>query len=114
VLDTSEFTVHSIKEVVRTFFEAVVLVCWSCSSSAVAAGDRDSDPGGTVSIIGTFAAMHLLGFSINMLTMFGMILAIGLVVGRRIVVVENVEANITKKISPLEAAKQAMTEIAAR
>jgi multidrug efflux pump len=66
-----------------------------------------------VSIIGTFVGMHLLGFSINMLTMFGMILAIGLVVDDAIVVVENVEANITsKKLSPLEAAKQAMTEIA--
>ena len=49
-----------------------------------------------VSIIGTFIGMHMLGFSINMLTMFGMILAIGLVVDDAIVVVENVEVNITK------------------
>jgi multidrug efflux pump len=66
-----------------------------------------------VSIVGTFAGMHLLGFSINMLTMFGMTLAIGLVVDDAIVVVENVETNITKhRLSPLEAAKRAMTEIA--
>jgi multidrug efflux pump len=57
--------------------------------------------------------MHLIGFSINMLTMFGMILAIGLVVDDAIVVVESVEVNITQKgLAPLEAAKQAMTEIA--
>ena len=66
-----------------------------------------------VSIVGTFVGMHMLGFSINMLTMFGMILAIGLVVDDAIVVVENVEVNIAQKgLSPLEAAKQAMTEIA--
>ena len=66
-----------------------------------------------VSIIGTFVGMHLLGFSVNMLTMFGMILAIGLVVDDAIVVVENVEVNISQKgLSPLEASKQAMTEIA--
>ena len=66
-----------------------------------------------VSIIGTFIGMHLFGFSINMLTMFGMILAIGLVVDDAIVVVETVESNMTtKKLSPFEAAKAAMTEIA--
>jgi len=66
-----------------------------------------------VSIIGTFIGMHLLGFSINMLTLFGMILAIGLVVDDAIVVVENVEANMTKHgLSALEASKKAMTEIA--
>ena len=66
-----------------------------------------------VSIIGTFVGMHLLGFSINMLTLFGLILAIGLVVDDAIVVVENVEANMAGKgLSALQAAKEAMTQIA--
>ena len=66
-----------------------------------------------VSIIGTFIGMHLLGFSINMLTLFGLILAIGLVVDDAIVVVENVEANMTGKgLTALQAAKEAMTQIA--
>jgi hydrophobe/amphiphile efflux-1 (HAE1) family protein len=114
VLDTSEFTLYSIDKVVHTFFEAVVLVVLVVfvflQSVRATIIPILAVP---VSIIGTFVGMHLLGFSINMLTMFGMILAIGLVVDDAIVVVENVEANITKhKLSPLEAAKQAMTEIA--
>ena len=114
VLDTSEFTLYSIDKVVHTFFEAVVLVVLVVfvflQSLRATVIPILAVP---VSIVGTFAGMHLLGFSINMLTMFGMILAIGLVVDDAIVVVENVEVNITKKGSrPLEAAKQAMTEIA--
>jgi hydrophobe/amphiphile efflux-1 (HAE1) family protein len=114
VLDTSEFTLYSIDKVVHTFFEAVVLVVLVVfvflQSLRATVIPILAVP---VSIIGTFAGMHLLGFSINMLTMFGMTLAIGLVVDDAIVVVENVEVNITKhKLAPLEAAKQAMTEIA--
>ena len=114
VLDTSQFTLYSIDKVVHTFFEAVVLVVLVVfvflQSLRATVIPILAVP---VSIIGTFVGMHLLGFSINMLTMFGMILAIGLVVDDAIVVVENVEANIaSKKLSPLEAAKQAMTEIA--
>ncbi len=114
VLDTSEFTLYSIDKVVHTFFEAVILVVLVVfvflQSLRATVIPILAVP---VSIIGTFAGMHLLGFSINMLTMFGMILAIGLVVDDAIVVVENVEVNITKhKLAPLEAAKQAMTEIA--
>ena len=114
VLDTSEFTLYSIEKVVHTFFEAVVLVVLVVfvflQSLRATVIPILAVP---VSIIGTFAGMHLLGFSINMLTMFGMTLAIGLVVDDAIVVVENVETNITKhKLSPLAAAKQAMTEIA--
>ena len=114
VLDTSEFTLYSIEKVVHTFFEAVVLVVLVVfvflQSLRATVIPILAVP---VSIIGTFAGMHLLGFSINMLTMFGMTLAIGLVVDDAIVVVENVETNITKhKLSPLEAAKRAMTEIA--
>src|SRR5262245_37822307 len=114
VLDTSQFTLHSINEVVHTFFEAVVLVVLVVfvflQSLRATVIPILAVP---ISIVGTFVGMHLVGFSINMLTMFGMILAIGLVVDDAIVVVENVEANIGQKgLAPLEAAKQAMTEIA--
>jgi multidrug efflux pump len=114
VLDTSQFTLFSIEKVVHTFFEAVVLVVLVVfvflQSLRATLIPILAVP---VSIVGTFMGMHLLGFSINMLTMFGMILAIGLVVDDAIVVVENVEVNITQKgLAPLEAAKQAMTEIA--
>jgi hydrophobe/amphiphile efflux-1 (HAE1) family protein len=114
VLDTSQFTLYSIDKVVHTFFEAVVLVVLVVfvflQSLRATIIPILAVP---VSLIGTFVGMHMLGFSINMLTMFGMILAIGLVVDDAIVVVENVEVNITQKgLAPLAAAKQAMTEIA--
>lgn len=114
VLDTSLFTINSIEKVVHTFFEAVVLVVLVVfvflQSLRATVIPILAVP---VSIIGTFVGMHLFGFSINMLTMFGMILAIGLVVDDAIVVVETVEANMTtKKLSAFEAAKAAMTEIA--
>jgi len=114
VLDTSQFTLYSIDKVVHTFFEAVILVVLVVfvflQSLRATIIPILAVP---VSIVGTFVGMHMLGFSINMLTMFGMILAIGLVVDDAIVVVENVEVNITqKKLAPLAAAKQAMTEIA--
>jgi multidrug efflux pump len=113
-LDTSLFTLNSIDKVVHTFFEAVVLVVavvfLFLQSLRATIIPILAVP---VSIIGTFIGMHLLGFSINMLTLFGMILAIGLVVDDAIVVVENVEANMTKHgLSALEASKRAMTEIA--
>ncbi|HXI36073.1 MAG TPA: efflux RND transporter permease subunit, partial [Burkholderiales bacterium] len=113
VLDTSQFTLYSIDKVVHTFFEAVILVVLVVfvflQSLRATVIPILAVP---VSIVGTFVGMHLLGFSINMLTMFGMILAIGLVVDDAIVVVENVEVNISKGLAPLEAAKQAMSEIA--
>ena len=114
VLDTSQFTLASIDKVVHTFFEAVVLVVavvfLFLQSLRATIIPILAVP---VSIIGTFVGMHLLGFSVNMLTLFGMILAIGLVVDDAIVVVENVEANMTKRaLSALEAAKAAMSEIA--
>jgi multidrug efflux pump len=113
-LDTSLFTLNSIDKVVHTFFEAVVLVVavvfLFLQSLRATLIPILAVP---VSIIGTFIGMHLLGFSVNMLTMFGMILAIGLVVDDAIVVVENVEVNMTKHgLSALEASKRAMTEIA--
>jgi hydrophobe/amphiphile efflux-1 (HAE1) family protein len=114
VLDTSIFTLASVDKVVHTFFEAVVLVVavvfLFLQSLRATVIPILAVP---VSIIGTFIGMHLLGFSVNMLTLFGMILAIGLVVDDAIVVVENVEVNMTKHgLSALEASKRAMTEIA--
>jgi multidrug efflux pump len=113
-LDTSLFTLNSIDKVVHTFFEAVVLVVLVVflflQSLRTTIIPILAVP---VSIIGAFIGMHLLGFSINMLTLFGMILAIGLVVDDAIVVVENVEVNMTKHgLSALEASKRAMAEIA--
>ncbi len=113
-LDTSLFTLNSIDKVVHTFFEAVVLVVLVVflflQSLRATVIPILAVP---VSIIGAFIGMHLLGFSINMLTLFGMILAIGLVVDDAIVVVENVEVNMTKHgLSALEASKRAMAEIA--
>ena len=113
-LDTSLFTLNSIDKVVHTFFEAVVLVVLVVfvflQSLRATLIPILAVP---VSIVGTFVGMHLLGFSINMLTMFGMILAIGLVVDDAIVVVESVEATwSTKGLSALEAAKLTMTQIA--
>ena len=94
VLDTSLFTLNSIDKVVHTFFEAVILVVLVVfvflQTLRATVIPILAVP---VSIIGTFVGMYLFGFSINMLTMFGMILAIGLVVDDAIVVVETVEAN---------------------
>ena len=90
--DTQQYVKVSIKEVVKTLLEAMVLVfCvvllflqnWRATLIPMLAVP--------VSLIGTFAAMYLLGFSINMLTLFGMVLAIGIVVDDAIVVLENVE-----------------------
>jgi multidrug efflux pump len=113
-LDTSLFTLNSIDKVVHTFFEAVVLVVLVVfvflQSLRATVIPILAVP---ISIVGTFIGMHLLGFSVNMLTMFGLILAIGLVVDDAIVVVENVEANMAAKHLPaLEAAKVAMAQIA--
>ncbi len=114
VLDTSLFTLNSIDKVVHTFFEAVVLVVavvfLFLQSLRATVIPILAVP---VSIVGAFVGMHLAGFSINMLTLFGLILAIGLVVDDAIVVVENVEVNMTQHgLSALEASKRAMAEIA--
>jgi len=113
-MDTTEFTRASISDVVHTFFEAVALVVIVVfvflQSLRATLIPVLAVP---VSIVGTFMGMQALGFSINMLTLFGMVLAIGIVVDDAIVVIENVERNMTvHKLDPKAAAKQAMDEVA--
>ncbi len=112
VYDTTIFVSDSIKAVVATLLEAVLLVVlvvtlflqtWRASIIPLLAVP--------VSVIGTFGALYLLGYSINTLTLFGLVLAIGIVVDDAIVVVENVERNIEDGRSPLAAAHQAMKEV---
>ena len=102
----------SIEEVVTTLFEAVLLVVlvviiflqtWRASIIPLLAVP--------VSIVGTFAFLLLLGYSINTLTLFGLVLAIGIVVDDAIVVVENVERNIESGLSPRDATLKAMREV---
>ena len=112
-LDTTSFVKDSIDSVVHTFFEAVILVVivvyLFLQSFRATLVPIIAVP---VSIIGAFIAMTAFGFSINMLTMFAMILAIGIVVDDAIVVVENVERNMSEfKLSPKDAAKRAMDEV---
>jgi len=114
VLDTSKFTEASIEKVVHTFFEAVVLVVLVVflflQSFRATLIPVLAVP---IAIIGTYIGILALGFSTNMLTLFGMILAIGLVVDDAIIVVENVEHNMaTLHMSPMEASKKAMSELA--
>ena len=114
VLDTSKFTEASIEKVVHTFFEAVVLVVLVVflflQSFRATIIPILAVP---IAIIGTYIGIYMLGFSTNMLTLFGMILAIGLVVDDAIIVVENVEHNMaTLHMSPMEASKKAMSELA--
>jgi multidrug efflux pump len=114
VMDTTNFTRASITDVVYTFFEAVVLVVLVVylflQSLRATLIPVLAVP---VSIVGTFIGMQALGFSINMLTLFGMVLAIGIVVDDAIVVIENVERNMTvHHLDPKEAAKRAMDEVA--
>ncbi|MFG1301657.1 multidrug efflux RND transporter permease subunit [Xanthobacter sp. V3C-3] len=112
VYDTTQFVRASIDAVVHTLLEAVALVVlvviiflqtWRASIIPLIAVP--------VSIVGTFAVMHLFGFSINALTLFGLVLAIGIVVDDAIVVVENVERNIEAGLSPREATYRAMQEV---
>jgi multidrug efflux pump len=114
VLDTSKFTEASIEKVVHTFFEAVILVVLVVflflQSFRATIIPILAVP---IAIIGTYTGIYMLGFSTNMLTLFGMILAIGLVVDDAIIVVENVEHNMaTLHMSPMEASKKAMSELA--
>ena len=111
--DTTLFVNVSIEEVIHTFFEAVLLVIvvvyLFLQNMRATLIPVLAVP---VSIVGAFAGMYLLGFSINLLTLFGLILAIGIVVDDAIIVLENVERLMDeKKLSPREAAVQAMVEV---
>jgi multidrug efflux pump len=112
VYDPTRFVQQSIDAVIHTLFEAILLVVivvivflqtWRASIIPLIAVP--------ISIVGTFAVMHLFGFSINALSLFGLVLAIGIVVDDAIVVVENVERNIQNGLSPREATYQAMREV---
>ncbi len=112
VYDPTQFVRASIKAVVRTLLEAIALVVlvvilflqtWRASIIPLLAVP--------VSVIGTFAVLHLFGFSINALSLFGLVLAIGIVVDDAIVVVENVERNIEAGLGPREATYRAMREV---
>ncbi|KZN56807.1 transporter [Pseudoalteromonas luteoviolacea CPMOR-2] len=110
--DPTVFVRGSIDAVIKTLLEAILLVVvvvvvflqtWRASIIPLIAVP--------VSLVGTFAVMQLLGVSINTLSLFGLVLAIGIVVDDAIVVVENVERNIADGHSPYEATKIAMTEV---
>ena len=112
VYDPTIFVRGSIEAVVHTLFEALILVVlvvilflqtWRASIIPLAAVP--------VSLIGTFAVMHMFGFSLNALSLFGLVLAIGIVVDDAIVVVENVERNIGLGLEPVEATQRAMREV---
>ncbi|HET6587354.1 MAG TPA: efflux RND transporter permease subunit, partial [Oleiagrimonas sp.] len=112
VYDPTVFVRGSIEAVVHTLFEALLLVVlvvivflqtWRASIIPLVAVP--------VSLIGTFAVMYVSGFSLNALSLFGLVLAIGIVVDDSIVVVENVERNIALGLSPRDATRQAMREV---
>ena len=110
--DPTQFVRASIESVIHTLLEAIALVVivvilflqtWRASIIPLLAVP--------VSVVGTFAVLHLLGFSINALSLFGLVLAIGIVVDDAIVVVENVERNIEAGLSPRDATYRAMREV---
>ncbi len=110
--NTTEFVQQSVDEVIRTLFEALVLVVlviilflqtWRAAIIPVVAIP--------VSLIGTFFVLEAFGFSLNNLTLFGLVLAIGIVVDDAIVVVENVERYLRQGLSPREAAHKTMDEV---
>ncbi|MDD0815485.1 multidrug efflux RND transporter permease subunit [Curvibacter sp. HBC28] len=112
VYDPTQFVRASIDSVVHTLLEAVALVVlvvilflqtWRASIIPLLAVP--------VSVVGTFAVMQLSGFSVNALSLFGLVLAIGIVVDDAIVVVENVERNIEAGLTPREATYRAMREV---
>jgi HAE1 family hydrophobic/amphiphilic exporter-1 len=110
--DTTEFIQQSVDEVTKTLFEAMVLVViviilflqsWRAAIIPIVAIP--------VSLVGTFFVMTAFGFSLNNLTLFGLVLAIGIVVDDAIVVVENVERYLRQGLSPKEAAHRTMDEV---
>jgi hydrophobe/amphiphile efflux-1 (HAE1) family protein len=112
IYDPTQFVRESIQAVATTLLEAVALVVlvvilflqtWRASIIPLVAVP--------VSVIGTFAVLHAFGFSINTLSLFGLVLAIGIVVDDAIVVVENVERHIAAGLSPRDATRKAMDEV---
>ncbi|HSJ04327.1 MAG TPA: multidrug efflux RND transporter permease subunit, partial [Verrucomicrobium sp.] len=112
VYDTTVFASESINAVIHTLIEAIVLVVlvvvlflqsWRASVIPLLAVP--------VSLIGTLAVMYAFGFSLNNLSLFGLVLAIGIVVDDAIVVVENVERNIANGLDPIAATERAMKEV---
>ncbi|HXG79848.1 MAG TPA: multidrug efflux RND transporter permease subunit [Methyloceanibacter sp.] len=112
VYNPTVFISQSVEAVIHTMFEAVLLVVvvivlflqtWRASVIPIVAIP--------VSLIGTFAVLAALGYSLNNLSLFGLVLAIGIVVDDAIVVVENVERNIREGMSPREAAHRTMDEV---
>jgi multidrug efflux pump len=110
--DPTVFVRGSIKAVAHTLLEAIALVVivviiflqtWRASIIPLLAVP--------VSLIGTFGVMYLFGFGLNALSLFGLVLAIGIVVDDAIVVVENVERNISNGLAPMAATRQAMKEV---
>ena len=112
IYDPTVFVRQSIDSVIVTLLEAIALVVlvvilflqtWRASVIPLVAVP--------VSVVGSFAVLHLLGFSINTLSLFGLVLAIGIVVDDAIVVVENVERHIANGLSPMQATIRAMSEV---
>ena len=112
VYDPTIFVAKSVNEVITTIFEAILLVVavvfvflqtWRASIIPVIAIP--------VSLVGTFAILYALGISLNNLSLFGLVLAVGIVVDDAIVVVENVERNIAEGMKPKEAAHRTMDEV---
>lgn len=112
IFDSTDYIRESIEEVVHTFVEALILVVavififlqsWRATIIPLLAVP--------VSLIGTFASFILLDFSINTLTLFAMVLAIGLVVDDAIVVIENVEHHMEEGLEPVDATERAMDEV---
>jgi hydrophobe/amphiphile efflux-1 (HAE1) family protein len=112
VYDTSRFVAESVHDVFKTIFIAILLVVlvviaflqtWRASIIPIVAIP--------VSLIGTFGVMAALGFSLNTLSLFGLVLAVGIVVDDAIVVVENVERNLRLGMTPREAAHKTMDEV---
>src|SRR4030088_723366 len=110
--NTTEFIQQSVDEVIKTLFEAVLLVViviilflqtWRAAIIPIVAIP--------VSLIGTFFVMQAFGFSLNNLTLFGLVLAIGIVVDDAIVVVESVERHLRNGLSPPDAAHKTMDEV---
>jgi hydrophobe/amphiphile efflux-1 (HAE1) family protein len=112
VYNPTEFIAESVREVIKTIFEAVGLVVivvilflqtWRASIVPIAAIP--------VSLVGTFIVLAGLGYSLNNLSLFGLVLAVGIVVDDAIVVVENVERNLRLGLSPRDASRRTMDEV---